>query len=93
MFQPLPLFAQAVYILCMLTSLFCTVLLLRGYRRSRQPLLMWSGLCFVFLSLNNLLLYVDAITLPTVLDLRPYRIGSSLIGVSVLLFGFVWDAE
>lgn len=90
MLEPPP-FAEAVYILCLLTSLACTVLLFRGYRRTREPLLMWSGLCFVFFSLNNLLLFIDAST-PT-LDLRPYRISSSLIGVSVLLFGFVWDAE
>ena len=47
-----------VYGLCVITSAMCAWLLLRGYARSRVPLLMWSGLCFVGLTLNNLLLFV-----------------------------------
>ena len=36
----------AVYILGALTSLLCSVLLLRGYASGRKRLLLWSGLCF-----------------------------------------------
>ena len=35
-----------VYVLCLLTSLACAVLLLRSYRQTRIRLLLWSGLCF-----------------------------------------------
>ena len=47
---------QLVYVLCALTSLACAILLLRGYFRTRVRLLLWSGLCFAGLALNNALL-------------------------------------
>ena len=53
--------AETVYALCALTSLACAALLLRGYVRSRVRLLLWSGLCFAFLFLNNVLLFVDKV--------------------------------
>ena len=48
-----------VYGLCVVTSALCAVLLLRGYAQSRVPLLLWSVLCFIGLTLNNVLLFVD----------------------------------
>lgn len=45
--------------LAVLTSLACMVLLFRAYAASGVRLLLWSGLCFVFLSLNNVLLFLD----------------------------------
>ena len=39
--------APYIYALCALTSLVCSVLLLRGYSDSRYRLLFWAGLCFV----------------------------------------------
>jgi hypothetical protein len=83
----------AVYLLCIATSLVCLVLLARSYARTRMRLLLWSALCFVFLALNNLLLFVDVIVLPVEVDLLPYRQLSSLIGVGVLLYGFIWEAD
>jgi hypothetical protein len=53
---------------------------------------MWSALCFLFLALNNLIVIIDLLIVPKA-DLRLLRIGLSLAGVSVLLFGFVWDRE
>ena len=44
-----------------LTALACTALLLRGYAASRVRLLLWSGLCFGFLTLNNVLVAVDLV--------------------------------
>ena len=35
------------------------MLLFRGYARSGLRLLLWSALCFVCLTLNNVLLFVD----------------------------------
>ena len=85
--------ALVVYVLCALTSLACAVLLLRGWRRSRQRLLLWSGLCFVFLTLNNILLFLDVVVFPVEVDLRPYRLAAALIAVGFLLYGFVWESE
>ena len=83
----------AVYLLCIATSLLCLILLARSYRRSRTRLLLWSALCFVFLALNNLLLFVDVVVFPVEVDLQPYRQLTSLIGVGVLLYGFIWEAD
>ena len=81
-----------VYALCVLTSLACAVLLWRGYRRSRARLLMWSSLCFMGLALNNVLLIVDLRVLPDV-DLSIWRMVPALLGISLLVYGLVWDAE
>ncbi|HSE87199.1 MAG TPA: DUF5985 family protein [Candidatus Binatia bacterium] len=40
-------------------GIFCTWLLWRAYYRSRYRLLLWGGLCFFGLTLNNALLVVD----------------------------------
>ncbi|HVT82005.1 MAG TPA: DUF5985 family protein, partial [Phycisphaerae bacterium] len=42
-----------IYLLCALTSLACAILLARGYLRSRAKILLWSGLCFALLAINN----------------------------------------
>jgi hypothetical protein len=84
--------ADAVYVLCALTSLACAVLLWRGYRRSRVRLLLWCALCFTGLFLNNAMLIVDARVLPEY-DLALYRSLPALAGVVMLLYGLVRDAE
>ena len=83
----------AVYLLCFATSLVCLILLVRSYLRTRTRLLLWSSLCFVFLALNNLLLFVDVVVFPVEVDLLPYRQLTSLIGISVLLYGFIWESQ
>ncbi len=83
----------AVYLLCFATSLVCLVLLVRSYLRTRMRLLLWSSMCFVFLALNNLLLFFDVVVFPVEVDLLPYRQLTSLIGISVLLYGFIWEAD
>ena len=84
--------ANAVYLLCAVTSLACAVLLLRGYLRSRVRLLLWSCLCFVGLALNNILLVVDLIILPEG-DLSLLRNLPALVGLALLVFGLIWEAE
>ena len=79
-------------LLAALASIACMVFLLRAYAASGVRLLLWSGLCFVFLSLNNVLLFVDLVVLPDV-DLRLYRLLVALVGVLFLLYGFVWETE
>ena len=86
-------FQSAVYLLCLATSITCTVLLARSYVRMRARLLLWSALCFAFLALNNLIVVIDILILPTTIDLSLLRLVASLVAVSVLLYGFVWESE
>jgi hypothetical protein len=85
--------AKAVFLLCALTSLACAVLLLRAYGRSRSRLLLWSGLCFIGLALNNGLLVIDRVVFPDTVDLSLWRQVPALTGICLLLYGLVWDAE
>jgi hypothetical protein len=85
-------FPAAVYTLCFLTSAACAVLLMRSYRRTGMRLLLWSGLCFIFLAANNLVVVLDMLVIPTV-DLRLPRLALALAAVALLLFGFIWDRE
>ena len=79
-------------LLALFTSVACLVFLFRAYAASGVRLLLWSGLCFVFLSANNLLLFLDLVIFPNV-DLRPYRLFTALLGAVFLLYGFIWEAE
>ncbi|HZN65088.1 MAG TPA: DUF5985 family protein [Tepidisphaeraceae bacterium] len=85
--------AEAVYILCAATSLACAVLLLRAFGRSRARFLLWSGLCFALLAVNNVLLYFDLAVFGDEVDLRVLRHATALAGLLLLLFGLIWDAE
>jgi len=67
-------------------------LLLRNYLKDRKPLLFWSTACFVGLAVNNLLLFLDLVILPDI-DLLWARSLSALAAVSVLLYGFIWEAD
>lgn len=82
--------AAAVYILCALTSLGCAVLLLRGYAASRSRLLLWSGVCFVWFTVNNVLLFVDREVIQDV-DLSLARSGTAFVGALTLLVALVWE--
>lgn len=81
-----------VYSLCFLSSALCAGLLLRQYRKVASPVLLWSSTCFILLAITNLLVVIDQIVVPE-LDLKLARLVMTLIAVSVLLFGFIWEAE
>jgi hypothetical protein len=84
------LIAEIVYVLCTLTSLVCALLLFRGYSRSRTRLLMWSGLCFAGLCLNNAILFVDNIILyKGTPDLSVVRLLPALVGIALLCYGLI----
>jgi hypothetical protein len=83
---------SAVYMLCLLTSLLCAVLLVRGYWQSGAKLLLWSALCFVALTVSNLFLFVDVVVFPDI-NLLPLRHLSTLAAIAVLIYGFVWETE
>jgi hypothetical protein len=82
----------AVYLLCAATCLLCAILLFRGYARTGVRLLFWSGLCFVGLMLDNLMLYIDAIVVPDT-SLAIWRKIPGLVGIMLLLFGLVWESK
>lgn len=83
---------EFVYMLCAVTSMLCAGLLLRSYIKTRSRLLMWSSLCFAGLAINNILLFVDLVVVPTV-DLRLLRSGSGVVALSLLLIGLVWESR
>lgn len=83
----------AIYTLCLLASAACAALLVRGYLRSRTPLLMYSAACFVLLAVNNLMVVIDLLIYPTGLDLAVGRLVASLAGVLILLYGFIWEVD
>ena len=90
--------AEAVYILCALTSLACAALLLRAHRNGGPRFLLWGSLCFLALAANNAILFVDKVILPDVdgvLGIRfpVWRAATALLGLSLLLYGLIWDAE
>jgi hypothetical protein len=84
--------AEAVYVLCALTSLFCAGLLIRSYRAQRTRLLLWSSLCFIGLALNNALLVVDLIIVPQV-DLSLLRTAVAVVAMFLLLVGLIWESR
>jgi hypothetical protein len=85
--------AGAVYIVGTLLALCCAILLLRGYARGRQRLLLWSGLCFFGLAISNGLVFVDMIVLPTQSDLYPLRLATAAVAMLLLLYGLIWEGE
>jgi hypothetical protein len=81
-----------VFLLCAATCLLCSVLLYRGYRRTRVALLFWSSLCFFGLMLDNFMLYADLHVFPEV-QLVIWRKLPGLIATLLLLFGLIWESE
>ena len=80
--------AILTYALCALAALACAVLLLLGARRSRSRMLFWSGLCFVGLALNNLMVVAAAAQgVPEALS--DVRLLVALGAVGLLLYGLI----
>jgi hypothetical protein len=84
---------SVIYSLCALTSLACFLFLWRGWRAGGNRLLFWSALCFAGLTVNNLLLVIDKVFLPTEVDLYTWRLISAFASVLLLLFGLIWEEE
>lgn len=84
--------ADLVYALCAITSLACASLLLRGYVRTHARLLLWSGLCFCLLFVNNVMLIIDIRVFPE-MNLSIWRTLPALLGIGVLVYGLIWDAR
>ncbi|GAB2842584.1 hypothetical protein GCM10027277_07240 [Pseudoduganella ginsengisoli] len=86
--------ATVIYLLCAATAFACAWLLLRSYRRTRHRLLLWSGLCFSGLVVNNILLILDRIVFPEPeMDLTTWRLASALLALLPLLYGLIWEDD
>lgn len=79
-----------IYALCTLTSVLCAILLLRAYLASRYRLLLWSGWCFIGLTVNNMLVILDKLILPDV-DLITARLLVALLALVPLLYGLIYE--
>lgn len=83
--------ATAVYFLCCLASVACALALFKCYLRARSRLLFWSGICFLGMALNNILLVVDLVVFPQGPDLYLLRTFPLLAGLGLLIYGMIWD--
>jgi len=78
------------YLLCAVVSGASAFLLLRGYRRSRSRMVLWTGVAFVFLTVSNILLVFDLLNTMDLARARPILIST---GLAFLIYGLVWEQE
>lgn len=89
---------KVIYLLCAVTSFACAAMLVRGWFRSRARLLLWAGLCFAMLTVNNALLFVDYAVYPddTLVFLKltvpTWRGIAGSTGLAMMLWGLIWDS-
>ena len=83
--------AEAIYLLCAMTSLAAALLLYRHYRARRTPLLLWSCIGFFGLALNNVLVYIDLGLLVDV-DFSMPRSVAGAVAMLVLVYGLIWES-
>lgn len=81
-----------VYILGVLVTLACSILLMRGYLRGRKKLLLWSSICFLGLSISHVFVILDLVVLPDI-NFYPWRLGSAAGAMLILLYGLIWEDE
>ena len=85
--------ASLVYLLGTVVTLLCAILLLRAYGSVRMKLLLWSGLCFVGLTVSNALLCIDLILLPDTINLYMARLATAAAAMLLLIYGLVFESE
>lgn len=76
-----------------LTVGLCAFLLLRAYRRVRQRLLLWSGLCFAGLTISNAVLFVDLAVIPADVGLYTWRLAIAALSMLLLLYGLIFESD
>jgi hypothetical protein len=84
--------APTVYVLGIIVTLACAVLLHRAYRRVGLRLLLWSAVCFYGLAISNALVFIDIVMLPNV-NLYRWRLISACAAMLILLYGLIWEGE
>lgn len=80
--------ADAIYSLSAATSLAAAFLLWRQYRMTRTRLLLWSGIGFAGLAINNVLVLLDLGVLPDISLALPRAIVGAA-SMLVLVYGLV----
>lgn len=83
---------KIIYALCALTAAAAAGLLLRAYLRTRFRLLLWSGACFVALTVSNVLLVLDRVVFEST-DLATWRLAAGLAGVLLLVGGLILEGD
>ena len=81
-----------VYTLCFIASATCAALLLYSYARNHTRLLLWSGVSFVCLAVNNFFVLSDLVLFPEA-NLLPLRYAAALAAICTLIYGFIWEVE
>lgn len=85
--------AEIVYSLCFLLSVLCSFMLFRKYKKSRINLLLYTGVAFALIAINNIILFLDLVVFPDAeFNGALLRIVSGALGSTVLLFGLIWEA-
>ncbi len=82
----------AVNILGALTTLGCAILLLKAYVQVKKRLLLWSALCFFGLTISNFLIFFDLVGVPDI-NLYVLRLGTTVLSMTLLLYGLIWDSR
>jgi Family of unknown function (DUF5985) len=62
----------------------------RSYSQARTGLLLWAAVCFLGLTLNNALLFVDKVVVTDV-DLSLWRTIPALAGTLALAVALLWE--
>jgi len=76
-----------------LTVGLCAFLLLRGYARVKQRLLLWSGLCFAGLMVSNAVLFFDLAIVPAEISLYTWRLAIAAGSMLLLLYGLIFESD
>jgi len=84
--------AEAIYLLCAVTSLVSAGLLLRYYVTRRTPLLLWSCIGFLGLAVNSVMVYADLVVFSEV-DLSLPRTLAGTVGMVAMLYGFIAETR
>jgi Family of unknown function (DUF5985) len=82
-----------VNVLGALTVFLCAGLLLRGYSRTGKRLLLWSGLCFLGLTISNTLLIIDLNVIAATTNLYTVRLSVAAGSMVLLLYGLVFESD
>ena len=85
--------AAILYVACALTSGGCAWLLVRGYHASGTRLLFWAALCFVGLTIDNIVLFIDLALTPGTVDLFYWRTIPAVAGLIVMIYGLIWESR
>lgn len=85
--------AEAVYVLCGVTSILCAILLLRGWRVTGARLLFWASLCFICLAIDNIVVVLDFVVTGPDVDLFWFRTPAALAGMLVLVYGLIRETR